>query len=232
METAQLKPRTTAASGQQLVSIIRDLLNSHYPNPEGDPTPGPWGPIINGAIRRSAYSLSPVMTEQLRSSADHFVEPLIHQLGLTSIAGNHWTIIAEKHPAIWDIIGGGLLAEVALNPQPLPPVFIFASSLALEIINQAMQRQQVSTIMRGQGGETSIIIVGGLVDEICGNGFRIKYPLPTPHPNWFKQELSGPDLVVMGVQFEKAARLTQGELANAFNTCSRKLMEKGMSKLE
>ena len=52
------------------------------------------------------------------------------------------------------------------------------------------------------------------VDEICGNGLHIKWPLPWPAPPWFNDTLSGADLIVMGTNGRSGvAQLLVGSVA-------------------
>ena len=125
---------------------------------------------------------------------------------------------------------------VELNPQPLPPRSAFLVSLATSFINRAALMQDISNSIQDQGEQRGIIVVGGYVsrfiDEICGNGFRLKYPIPGPRPHWFSEELRGVDLVLMATQFEQAALQASNEiLRQSFAAAGAKLVEVGISRI-
>ena len=96
-------------------------------------------------------------------------------------------IIGRRIPAIYDVIPRGpqsRLAEVALNPQPLPPIDIGAA-VAAEFIHAAWLADRT-----GQNGER---IFADLDDWCPTKPKRLKLPpwwppVPDPeppHPEWF-----------------------------------------------
>src|SRR5260221_2330284 len=95
-------------------------------------------------------------------------------------------VILARHPEASDAFGGGhrFGDEVALNPQPLPPRVAFLLSVAQAVIGRAELLQEIADATRRSDEQQGIIIVGGYTsrfcDEWCGNGFRLKYPLPGP----------------------------------------------------
>jgi hypothetical protein len=96
--------------------------------------------------------------------------------------------------------------------------------------------QEMSVATRDTGEQRGIIVVGGYVsrfiDDVCGNGFRLRYPFPGPRPNWFSEEVRGIDLVLMATQFEEAALEASDEvLRQSFAAAGAKLAEMGISRM-
>jgi hypothetical protein len=221
MITESTTEQSDQVSQGQLLAVVRALLEGGRSREDGQHAqpPSRWDAVVRSAFERtSAFGPRP--------------EP--------------WNIILAsilaRHPEIWDVIGGGGVIhfrgdEASLNPQPLPPREAFFMALAQTVISRAELIQDVADASRGAGEQQGIIIVSGylaeFVDEVCGNGFRIKYPFPGPHPHWFTHEVESLDLVVMAAQFEQAANeayspaLRQG-LADA----SAKLVNVGLSKMQ
>ena len=141
------------------------------------------------------------------------------------------------HPEPWQAIGSSsILDRVGLNPQPLPPRVAFAASIAQAMVDRAELIQEVADAARIQGTPQSIIIGGYInrfVDDFCGNGFRLKFPFPGPRPGWFSEELDGIDLVVMGAQFEQAAKQAyQPEMQRVLGNAAEKLVQQGLSRVQ
>ncbi|WP_156964429.1 hypothetical protein [Methylocapsa aurea] len=127
--------------------------------------------------------------------------------------------------------------EVALNPQPLPPKAAFATAFAQQIVDRVLVLQDVADAMPRQGEQQGIIIVSGyisrFVDDYCGTGFRFKWPFPGPRPNWFTEEVNGADLILAGVQFERAAaEISNEELTRSLIDGAARLKETGLARLQ
>ena len=204
------KPPPKHLSARALTALVSQLTTG-YPSPDGpEDTPGPLDPYIRRAIERSVVG---------------------------GVAGtNLWRVIAEKHPEIWDVIGGDPTSKVALNPQPLPPKSGFLAAVVQEFTERMTTVSELADLIPRPGGERGIIIVGGhvakFVDDICGNGLRIKWPMPWPSPPWFTDSLSGADLIVMGTQFQLAAGLAMDrELGRTFADAAHALLEAGSARL-
>jgi len=204
------KPPPKHLSARALTALVSQLTTG-YPNPDGpeDP-PGPLDPYIRRALERSVLGTG---------------------------AGTHlWRVIAEKHPEIWDVIGGDPLSQVALNPQPLPPKSAFLAAIVQEFTERMTNVGELADLIPRPGGERGIIIVGGhvarFVDEICGNGMRVKWPFPWPAPQWFTEQLNGPDLIVMGTQFQQCAVIAMDrDLGRTFADAAHALLEAGAARL-
>lgn len=186
--------------------------------------PGPWDPVIRSALERSGvFSPLPPARSGIGAQSD------LWKFALASILA--------KHPEIWDVLGGGghFADEVALNPQPLPPKYAFMMSLAQTLIQRAEFIQEVSGAMVNEGEQQGIIIVSGyvgrFVDEFCGNGFRLRFPIPGPRPKWYADEVSGVDLVVMAAAFDQAAKDAYNpEFGRVLADASAKLAEAGLAR--
>lgn len=204
------RPPPKHLSARALTALVSQLTTG-YPNPDGpDDPPGPIDPYIRRALERSVVG------------------------GGTGT--NLWRVIAEKHPEIWDVIGGDPASRLALNPQPLPPRSAFLAAVVQEFSERMTDVAQIADLIPRPGGERGIIIVGGhvakFVDDICANGLKIRWPYPWPAPAWFSEMLNGPDLIVMGTQFQQAAVTSMDrELGRTFADAAHALLEAGAARL-
>lgn len=203
-------PKSKHLSARALTALVSQLTTG-YPNPDGPgEAPGPLDPYIRQALERSV---------------------------LGGGAGtNLWRVIAEKHPEIWDVIGGDPASRVALNPQPLPPRSAYLAAVVLEFTERMTNVAQLADLIPRPGGEPGTLIVAGhvarFVDDICGNGLRIRWPFPWPPPAWFSESLSGADLIVMGTQFQQAAVIAMDrDLGRTFGDAAYALLEAGSARL-
>jgi hypothetical protein len=204
------KPPPKHLSARALTALVSQLTTG-YPNPDGpDIPPGPLDPYIRRALERSAIGAGP--------------------------AGHLWRVIAEKHPEIWDVIGGGPQSLTALNPLPLPPRSAFLAAVIQEFTERMIIVAEIADMIPRPGGERGIIIVGGhvakFVDEICGNSMHVRWPLPWPAPPWFSDSLNGADLIVMGTQFQQSAVIAMDrDLGRTFADAAHALLEAGAARL-
>jgi hypothetical protein len=205
------RPPPKLLSARALTALVSQLTTGH-PNPDGpEPTPGPLDPYIRRALERTAMG--------------------------PGIGTNLWRVIAEKHPEIWDVIGGDPQARVSLNPQPLPPRSAFLAAIVLEFAERMTLVAEIADLIPRPGGERGIVIVGGhvarFIDEICASGMHVRWPMPWPAPPWFADCLSGADLIVMGTQFQQSAATTMDrELGRTFADAAHALLEAGAAKLQ
>lgn len=191
--------------------------------------PGPWDPVIRAAVERLAvFGPRP---EPWRREVFFGPHPEPWKVALASILA--------KHPEIYDAIGGGHHRgdEVSLNPQPLPPRYALLIAIARVVVGRAELLQDVADATSREGEQRGIIIVGGYLsrftDEFCGNGFRLKWPFPGPHPHWFTHELDGIDLLVLATQFHQAAKETfSPDLRKHLADAGAKFAEVGVSRLQ
>jgi nucleotide-binding universal stress UspA family protein len=127
------------------------------------------------------------------------------------------------------------VASVARNPEPLPPRSAFLAAVIVEFAERMTLVGEIADLLPRPGGEPGHIIVAGHVakflDEICGNGFKLRWPFPWPAPAWFNVGLNGADLVVMGTQFQQCAGLAiEPDLGRTFADAAHALLEAGTAR--
>ena len=201
------------------------------PDPDNPMKPGPWDPYIRVALKeviRFGPSPQPWFGPQ--------PEPW-----LSAAFGNDLLqLIARRFPAVNDVIGGILRPGdlVSLNPQPLPPVERFVVALGEALVARVEVLAEVSAAFADVNGgeERSIIIVGGkvsrLIDDYCGTDFRHRWPFPGPPPWWFKTEVDGRDLLVLGATLNAAAERSADPIVRqVLGDASGKLAEVGVERL-
>jgi hypothetical protein len=204
------RPPPKHLSARALTALVSQLTTG-YPNQDGPDAPsGPVDPYIRKALERSVLASGP---------------------------GNRlWRVFAEKHPEIWDVIGGDPLSGAALNPQPLPPRSAFLAAVIQEFTERMVDVCELADLIPRAGGERGSFIVAGhvatFVDDICGNGFTLRWPYPWPAPQWFVTTLSAADLILMGTQFQQCAGLAMNrENARTFADAAHALLEAGAARL-
>jgi hypothetical protein len=187
-------------------------IETTYPDPDAEPLPpGPWDPIIRQAFDK-VFGPGP---EPWRRS---FESARLRNL-------------ARIKPEAWDGIEDRF-SSVALNPQPLPPRWRYPIEFARAAMDRFETIQETAEIIGGEnGGDRAIIVVGGkvseLVDEVCGNNFQRKWPIPPPRGGDL-----GEELIVMGIEFIRgSSRVENSELAGQFAAAGRKLIEEGTRRL-
>lgn len=231
--------RQSQISHDRLLAIVRAVIggSAGREDDEHPLPPGPWDPVIRVALERNfVFGPHPEPWNDFSPGPWRTITSVFGQVP------DAWKIVlaslAAKYPAIWDVIGGGpsFGGEVALNPQPLPPRFAFLASLARTVISRAELIHEVADATRREGEQQGIIIVSGyvarFVDDICGNGFRFKWPFPPPRPSWLAPTVSGIDLVLLATHFDQAASETFNcELRSNLAVASAKLVEAGVSRI-
>ncbi len=196
-------------SARALAALVSQLTTG-YPHQD---TRGPAGPL------------------------DRYIRRALERSVLGNAGGAQlWRVIAEKHPEIWDVIGGDPASLVALNPQPLPPRPAFLAAVILEFTERMTNVGELADLIPRPGGEPGHQIVAGhvtrFVDDVCDNALRIRWPFPWPAPPWFSETLSAADLVVMGTQFQQASVVAMDrDFARAFGDAAHALLEAGAARL-
>lgn len=187
------------------------------PSPDEPHKPGPWDPVIRVAVRD-------VMHGTFRMT--NWSENLATRSQLE--------IIARRFPQIWDVLGGGLLEEVALNPQPLPPLETFIAALGEAVI---ARMEMLGEFVRAtnENNERGIIIVSGfinrLVDDWCGTGFRPHWPLPGQRPHWFPTSLTPRDTLMLAARFHQgSAEAWDRNVSRALSDAANKLADAALSR--
>ena len=204
------RPPPDDLSARALMALVSQLTTG-YPTPGGpEDAPGPVDPYIRRALERSVVG--------------------------SGMATHLWRFIAEKHPEIWDVMGGGQIASVALNPQLLPPRSAFLAAVVLEFTERMTLVCELAGLIPRPGGEPDTSIVAGqvarLVDDVCGIGFKLRWPFPWPAPGWFTVTLNGGDLIVMGTQFQQCSGLAlDRDLGSTFADAAHALLEAGAARL-
>jgi hypothetical protein len=127
-------------------------------------------------------------------------------------------------------------ARFALNPQPLPPKSALLASIVQLFSERMTDLAEAADLMPHSDGETGASFmsdhVANFVDEVCGNGLQVRWPFPWPAPEWFSANLSGPDLVVMGTQFQQAAALAMDrDIGRTFADAAHALLEAGAARI-
>ena len=186
-------------------------IETSYPNPDAEPLPpGPWDPIIRQAFDKV---FGP------------FPEPWRRSFESARLRN-----LARIKPEAWDGIDDRF-SSVALNPQPLPPRWKFPIEFARAAIDRFETIQEAAELIgRDNGGDRGIIVVGGriseLVDEVCGNNFGKKWPIP-PRGGQLTEEL-----IFMGLEFIKGSKnVANPELSSQFANAGRRLIEEGTRRL-
>jgi hypothetical protein len=242
MSFAQTEPESLHIGRNQLLAFVSSMIgiNSGRDDDDHPLPPGPWDPVIRVALQQ-IYSFSPHPDPWRAVNSSSGARRTIGTLFGPS--PEPWKVllagILAKHPEIYDAIGGGhsFGEDVALNPQPLPPRYAFLVAAARALVSRAELLQEIADSTLREGTQQGIIIVGGFTarftDDWCGNGFRLRWPFPGPRPNWFTQELSGIDLLVMAAQFHETAKETfNPSLRQNLADAGARFVEAGMSKMQ
>jgi hypothetical protein len=209
---------------EKLSALIRVFGGSGGRPDDDHPIPdGPWGPVIRIALD-SVDALNP--------------QPEPWNARISGAALVALTSLLNRHPEIWERIGGGFGGWVSLNPQPLPPRTKLMTAIAKTVISRAEFMHEVALAMQSDGEARAIIIVSGYVkrftDDWCAPPFKPRFPVvvPEPHPHWAEERIDGADLIILGATFDQSARRASDEtLREAFSTAARTFAEAGMARL-
>ena len=172
--------------------------------PDPDDADGDWGPI--GPVVRGLTwaALNP------QPLPPRWVVEIIKQFGPLP---DPWKEKAGPHPDPWK---GALLARFEIDRM-----------VGLARMVEAVDGNRRQDGIRRQLAE--------IIDEWCGTPPRPRWPLPWPFPFSLREDFSiGPiDLVMMGVQFHKAAEaLRDSPLAEDFSAAANRLTKTGLQRLE
>jgi hypothetical protein len=231
MQAAQTTGETLNISREKLATFVSQMFGGAGVGREDDEhplPPGPWDPIIRRVSKR-VFGPQPEPWQLIFGASP---EPWRSELNVNRIILG---VIAARHPEIFDVIGGGRFTQAELNPQPLPPRAAFLAAFTEEVIDRALVMQEVADAMNQTGEQQGIIIVGGrlslLVDELCGNNFKIRIPVPRPKHDT-DDRLSGLELIVAGAVFEQNAAITANEgLRQELRNAGAKLIENGLARI-
>lgn len=204
------RPMTRHLSARALTALVSQLTTGHPDASPQEEAPGPMDPYLRRALERSVVG--------------------------NGMGTELWRAIAQKNPEVWNVIGGDPTARISLNPQPLPPRSAFLACVVLEFTERMTDVAEIADLIPRPGGERGNLIVVGhvakFVDDICGNGMRVRWPYPWPAPPWFGDSLSGADLIVMGTQFQQCAAIAMDrELGRTYADAAHALLEAGAARL-
>ncbi len=215
-------------------------MNTHrniFPVPAGKPTPALSARALTALVSQLSTGYANADPEHPPGPLDPYIKKGLERSVLGHGAGSSlWRMIAERHPQIWDVIGGEPASRIALNPQPLPPRSAFFAAVVQEFADRMTLVAEIADLIPRPGGERGNLVAAGhvakFIDDICGNGMRIRWPFPWPPPEWFRETLSGADLIVMGTQFQQsAAQAVDPELGRTFADAAVALLEAGSERL-
>lgn len=197
-------------SARALTALVSQLTTGYASPDTPEEWPGPLDPYLRRALERAAMG--------------------------AGVGMNLWGVIADKHPEIWQIIGGDPGVQHPPGARLLPPRSAFLASVVIEFTERMILVAEIAELIPRPGGERGIIIVGGhvarFVDEICVNGLHLRWPLPWPAPTWYPDTLSGADLIVMGAQFQQSAAIAMDrDLGRTFADAAHALLEAGAARL-
>jgi hypothetical protein len=220
---------TLNISRDKLVSLVGQLFGGAggNPNPDEPHKLGPWDPLIR-KVAKQFFSPRPEPWHLIFGPKP---EPWRAEVNLSrEILG----IIATRHPEIFDAIGSRINLA-ALNPQPLPPSAAFVAAFAEEAFDRILLMQEIADAANQTGELQSIIIVGGkvsqLVDELCGDRFKVKIPFPKPKHDEGKL-LSGLELLAAGAIFaQNAGTVAHEGLRQELQNAGARLIETGIARM-
>ncbi|MEP7075107.1 MAG: hypothetical protein ABI878_04790 [Acidobacteriota bacterium] len=230
MQAVKTTGETVNISREQLAVLVSNMFGgaAGNPNPDEPLKPGPWDPVIR-KVAKQVFGPHP---EPWQLAFGSQPEPWRSESHITRII---LEAIAARHPEIFDVIGGGRFTDAELNPQPLPPRAVFLAAFAEEAIDRVLLMQEVADAVNQTGEQQGIIIVGGrlsmLVDELCGNNFKVKIPFPRPKHDE-GELLSGLELLAAGAVFERnAATIAHEGLRQELRNAGAKLIETGIARM-
>jgi|SRR5215831_18394687 len=231
----QTATRTTSETfnipREKLVSFVAEFIDRTSVGREDDEhplPPGPWDPIIRKVAKR-VFGPHP---EPWRLVFGPQPEPWHSEFNMSQVL---LRVLAARHPEVFEVIGGGQFIRAALNPQTLPPRAAFLVAFAEEVIDRSLLIQEVADALAEAGDQQRIIIVGGrlslLIDELCGNNFKVRIPFPRPKRDE-DRFLSGLELLVLGAVFEQnAATVVHEDLRQELRSGAARLIETGIARM-
>jgi hypothetical protein len=227
-----LSPEHLLAFVGSMISGGRGREDDEHPLP-----PGPWDPVIRAALDH-VHVFGP-RPEPWRVAHDGRLPQ--RAWAFSGTRPEAWKIafasLLARHPEIFDVLGGGhsFGDEAALNPQPLPPRYAVMIAVAQAVVRRSELFQEIAAVVPAGGSAQGGL--GGYTrrfsDDWCGNGFRLRWPLPGPRPSWFPQELEGLDLLVLATEFDRAAKDTfSQELRQNLASAAASFLDAGVSRMQ
>lgn len=111
-------------------------------------------------------------------------------------------LVRGPHPDPWH--------AVMLNPQPLPPKELYALALADAHIHELLALDRAGAMLGGEVTERTLdrgLRIVAEVEELCPPLWprpRKGWP-PPPRPPWENEQMTNPELFVLGTRFLAAA---------------------------
>ncbi|WP_114789838.1 hypothetical protein U0035_10960 [Niabella yanshanensis] len=187
---------------------ITHIYDRFKPAPDDEDTTSPWFSLIRTALERTEHRLSKL------------------------------EVLGRFNPYIWELIGDRLRRFSSnadsryLNPQPIPPRWLFASELASVIVERAQLISDISEgIQKGSAVKAAGNFIMQFADGICPDPPKIKipkgwpWPQPDPDPRW-----NAPELAAVAEIFIKVS--AQSTLKNVYQTASEKIIETASNRIQ
>lgn len=261
MTTETAPNASQSVAGDILLTVVREMVYGRHgrEDDEHPAPPGPWDPVIREALKPLlAFGPQPdpwrfhgpgtqpwrIVPPVFGPHPDPWGPGPIPWLTMEARFGipvpwkHVFASLAERYPAIWDLLGGPASwgAEVALNPQLLPPRQAFLLSLADTVLSRALLLQDLARAMQGDGPvdapSAAARYLALFAEDICGNDFRLRWPFPGPRPHWFLDEMYGIDLLLLAARFADAGPDMAGpELQQSMSDAARRLTHAAMSRM-
>ncbi len=230
MQAVQIAEETVHISREKLLSFVSHAFSGTNGGREDDEhplPPGPWDPVIRKVARRVSKPTPEPWREVFGQGLLWHTEFSASQILLG--------LVGATRPEIAGVNGGGRLTIAALNPQLLPPRAAFLTAFAEEVIDRALLMQEIADAMGQTGDERGIIIVSGklslLVDELCGNNFKVKIPFPKPKRGE-SELLSGLELLTVSAVFaQNAATVAHEGVRQELRNAGARLAEAGIARM-
>lgn len=207
----------------QVKSIARLLDALGYPNPDDpDGNWGPIGPVVRGIswAALNPQPLPPRWAVEIIKQFGPLPDPWREKLGPLP---EPWRVKEGPHPDPW---------RATVGPDPIP--WKGALLARFEIDRMVGLARMVEAVNGGHGHDGIRRQLAEIIDEWCGTPPRPRWPLPWPFAFGLEEFNIGPvDLVMMGVQFHKAAEaLRDSALAEDFSAAANRLTQTGLERLE
>src|SRR4051812_22506148 len=127
MQGVKTAGETLDMSREKLSAFVSQMFGGQSVGREDDEhplPPGPWDPVIRKVARKVFGPQPEPWRLESGQSAPSRSERYLSRIILGAIA--------NRHPEIYDVIGGGRFSDAELNPQPLPPRATFVAAFTEE----------------------------------------------------------------------------------------------------
>ena len=203
-----MKNQTQHTEQMILQNKIAGIYERSKPAPDDEEITSPWLSIIQTALERTEHRLSRL------------------------------EVLGRFNPYIWELIGDRLRRFSSnadfrhLNPQPIPPRWLFARELASVIVERVQLISDISEgIQKGSALKTAGNFIIQFTDGICPDPPKIKipkgwpWPEPEPDPRWNAIELAAVAEIFINVS-------AQSILENVYQTAAAKIIETASGRIQ